>query len=145
MLCNTDIHSLRSQCFGCVLHAFVFPFFQMVPMLSPPWSDPLDLVRWSTGCRTLQVHTHHTHTHTPNNLGINRTKYLMKGHMFIKKLHLYLSKLCACLSVFSAGMNQFGQMGLQSLGQRSTPLPLGTPLNQVSVFYVPHVKFKMCE
>ncbi|XP_014059288.2 histone acetyltransferase p300 isoform X5 [Salmo salar] len=33
-----------------------------------------------------------------------------------------------------AGMNQFGQMGMQSLGQRSTPpLPLGGPLNQMGM------------
>ncbi|XP_064869973.1 histone lysine acetyltransferase CREBBP-like, partial [Oncorhynchus nerka] len=33
-----------------------------------------------------------------------------------------------------AGINQFGQMGMQSLGQRSTPpLPLGGPLNQMGM------------
>ncbi|KAG7491521.1 hypothetical protein MATL_G00004320 [Megalops atlanticus] len=33
-----------------------------------------------------------------------------------------------------AGMNQFNQMGMQSLGQRSTPpLQLGTPLNQMGM------------
>jgi len=33
----------------------------------------------------------------------------------------------------SSGMSQFGQMGMQSMGQRSTPpLPPGAPMNQVS-------------
>lgn len=33
-----------------------------------------------------------------------------------------------------AGMNQFGQMGMQSMGQRSTPpLPHNTPVNQVGI------------
>lgn len=32
------------------------------------------------------------------------------------------------------GMNQFGQMGMQSMGQRSTPpLPLNAPVNQVGI------------
>ncbi|XP_077414693.1 histone acetyltransferase p300 isoform X5 [Vanacampus margaritifer] len=33
-----------------------------------------------------------------------------------------------------AGMNQFGQMGMQSMGQRSTPpLPLSAPMNQMAM------------
>ena len=38
-----------------------------------------------------------------------------------------------CLPVL-LGINQFSQMGMQSMGQRSTPpLPLNPPLNQVSI------------
>lgn len=37
------------------------------------------------------------------------------------------------------GMNQFGQMGMQSMGQRSTPpLPLNAPVNQVGVTVTVH-------
>lgn len=40
---------------------------------------------------------------------------------------------CSCPS-FHSGMNQFGQMGMQSMGQRSTPpLPINAPMNQVGI------------
>lgn len=43
------------------------------------------------------------------------------------------SRICAnTMSIFS-GMNQFSQMGMQSMGQRSTPpLPMVASGNQVS-------------
>lgn len=47
------------------------------------------------------------------------------------KDHFDVSHFCP-LSLL--GMNQFGQMGMQSMGQRSTPpLPLNAPVNQVGI------------
>lgn len=50
--------------------------------------------------------------------------------MLTHKMLCVVSQYSMC---FLSGMNQFNQMGMQSMGQRSTPpLPMGATGNQVS-------------
>lgn len=66
--------------------------------------------------------------HAQLSLLLGTTRTSLKGG------HIMVANVCYWFALSSvSGMNQFGQMGMQSLGQRSTPpLPLGGPLNQVS-------------
>lgn len=49
----------------------------------------------------------------------------------ITEYHFEMSYFCLPSLL---GINQFGQMGMQSMGQRSTPpLPLNAPVNQVGI------------
>lgn len=56
----------------------------------------------------------------------------LKNKIHVKYVYVVYHKFCVLL-----GMNQFNQMGIQSMGQRSTPpLPLGPSGNQVSTHSV---------
>lgn len=60
---------------------------------------------------------------------------LIKGvSLSVNTLWVFLSSHHFNLLISLPGMNQFGQMGMQTMGQRSTPpLPLNAPLNQVGI------------
>lgn len=57
-----------------------------------------------------------------------RVLITLKNKIHVKYVYVVYHKFCVL-----SGMNQFNQMGIQSMGQRSTPpLPLGPSGNQVS-------------
>lgn len=61
-----------------------------------------------------------------------RVLITLKNKIHVKYVYVVYHKFCVL-----SGMNQFNQMGIQSMGQRSTPpLPLGPSGNQVSTHSV---------
>lgn len=62
----------------------------------------------------------------------------IKGLIINKTINavLRIGSSCARTIDLFLGMNQFNQMGMQSMGQRSTPpLPMGATGNQVSTAF----------